>query len=141
MDLSLTGRPPPPASAGHLSRGINLAMAPNDQNRNVMTRYAEARRKLGEDWWAAFSAFVEAHKFYPLAAAEHGEDGQSVLHLVIARDGTVRSATIELSSGSPRLDMAWLSEFRGAKVPPFPPGTEDSEVSFPASMTYILERQ
>jgi protein TonB len=141
MSLSLAGRPPPPASQGHLQRGILLSLAPTDQNRNVMTRYAVARHKLGEDWWAAFSAFVEEHKYYPMSAAERGEDGQSVLHLVIERDGTVKSVRIELSSGSPALDNAWISEFRGAKVPPFPEGTEETEIEFPASMTYILEHR
>jgi protein TonB len=139
MNLSLAGRPPPLASEGHLQRGILLSMAPTEQNRNIMTRYAEARHKLGEDWWAAFSRFVEEHKYYPMSAAARGEDGQCVLPLTIERDGTVKSVRLELSSGSPTLDMAWISEFRGAKVPAFPPGTEESEVDFPASMTYILE--
>jgi protein TonB len=138
MSFSLQGHPPPPASEGHLKRGINLAMAPNDQNSNIMTRYAEARHRLGEDWWSAFTQYVEDHKYYPLSAAERGEDGQSVLHLVIARDGTVLSVKIERSSGSVRLDDAWISEFRGAKVPAFPPGTTEDEITFSASMDYIL---
>jgi protein TonB len=139
MSLSLAGHAPPPDSRGHLKRGIDLTMAPTDQNRNVMTRYAEARHALGEDWWGEFSKFVEDHKYYPLKAAMNGEDGQSVLKLVIDRDGTVRSVKVELSSGSPELDMAWVSVFRGNKVPAFPPGTNEKQITFSASMTYILE--
>jgi protein TonB len=137
--FSLSGPPPAPESRGHLKRGIDMTMAPTDQNRNVMTRYAEARHALGEDWWGEFSKFVEDHKYYPLKAAMNGEDGQSVLKLVIDRDGTVRSVKVELSSGSPELDMAWVSVFRGNKVPAFPPGTNEKQITFSASMTYILE--
>jgi protein TonB len=139
MSFSLAGRPPPPASQGHLSRGFDPTLAPTAANASILTRYASARHQLGEDWWAAFSNYVEQHKYYPMAAAEHGEDGQSVLFLTIERDGTVKSVRIERSSGSQRLDDAWISEFRGAKVPAFPEGTIENEISFPASMTYILE--
>jgi protein TonB len=139
MTFSLAGRPPPPASEGHLSRGFDPTLAPTAANASILTRYATARHALGEDWWAAFSNYVEQHKYYPLSAAEHGEDGQSVLFLTIARDGSVKSVRLERSSGSQRLDDAWISEFRGAKVPPFPEGTAENEISFPASMTYILE--
>jgi protein TonB len=139
MNLSLAGRPPPPASQGHLSRGFDPTLAPTAANASILTRYASARHALGEDWWAAFSNYVEQHKYYPMSAAEHGEDGQSVLFLTIERDGTVKSVRVERSSGSSTLDDAWISEFRGAKVPAFPEGTIENEISFPASMTYILE--
>ena len=137
---SLMGNAPPPASAGHLKRGIDLAMAPNDQNSSIMTRYAEARHKLGEDWWDAFTQYVEAHKYYPMSAAERDEDGRCVLRLTIARDGTVLAVKLLVSTGSSRLDAAWISEFRGAHVPPFPPGTVENQITFPASMDYILLR-
>jgi TonB family protein len=141
MDLSLAGHPPPPESQGRLTRGIYLGMAPTEENRNVMTRYAEARHRLGEDWWAALREYVNQHSTYPMRAAARGEDGQSVLDLVVERDGTVRSVKLHLSTGSPELDAAWISVFRGQKVPAFPPGTIENEMSFTASMTYILYYQ
>ncbi len=138
MAFSLQGNAPPPASEGHLKRGINLAMAPNDQNSNIMTRYAEARHKLGEDWWAEFTEYVEEHKYYPMSAVERNEDGRCVLQLTIARDGRVLAVKLLQSTGSSRLDAAWVSEFRGAHVPPFPPGTVQNQITFPAAMDYIL---
>lgn len=141
MVMSLTGRPPPPASEGRLKRGILLSMAPNDTNRNVMTRFAEIRRKLGDDWAALFSAFVEAHKYYPAGSGEAGEDGTVTLHLWISRDGTVQNVKIVTSSGYARLDASFLSLFRGNKLPPFPPGTIEDKVDFDATMQFILIRE
>ena len=95
---------------------------------------------LGEGWMGRFRSWVERHKYYPEQAAALGEEGSVEVEIDIAPDGHVTNVVLRQRSGSPWLDLALQSMFRGATVPPFPPGTRDPSVSFRVRMNYILER-
>ena len=96
--------------------------------------------KVGADWKAAFTHWVNERKYYPRAAIEMGQQGIATIHLVIHPDGSVSGLRLLKSSGSAFLDEAWLGLFRNARVPPFPPGTKAKQVEIVASMHYELIR-
>ncbi len=95
----------------------------------------------GADWLNALSAWIEAHKYYPQEAAEAGEDGTVVVRVMVDHTGRVQSVELRDRSGSQWLDLAAQAMFRGAHLPPFPPGTSDPDFTFNLTMHYILIRR
>ncbi|MFC0408420.1 TonB family protein [Roseomonas elaeocarpi] len=126
---SLTQRSSPPSRGGG-GGGRDFAAA----GQQLRVRGAQ----LGADWSAAFSQWVEEHKFYPQAAAMRGEDGPVHVQMVIGRDGKVQSLRLVSSSGSVSLDAALQSMFRGKTVPAFPPGTPEDTATVDLTMNYII---
>jgi protein TonB len=92
----------------------------------------------GADWLNALSAWIEAHKYYPQEAAAAGEDGTVVVRVLVDHSGRVQSVELRDRSGSQWLDLAAQAMFRGARLPPFPPGTTDPNFTFNLTMHYIL---
>jgi protein TonB len=137
------GAPPPGASAGApappspQSGRLNLALNESVM-RNAFGNQFTIHGEIGPDWRAELSQWVNERKYYPEQAIEMEQQGAVMIHLVVERDGTVRSVTLEQSSGSPFLDSAWLGLFQGARLPPFPPGTPSSQITLDATMHYIL---
>jgi TonB family protein len=62
------------------------------------------------------------------------------VELQVAPDGRVRSARLVRQSGSVWLDAGTLSLFRGANLPPFPPGADPGGVTVDLTIHYILIR-
>jgi protein TonB len=125
--------PPPSAQRG----GLNLALN-EPVMRNAFGNQFTIHGEIGPDWRAELTQWVNERKYYPEQAIEMDQQGAVMIHLVVERDGTVRSVTLEQSSGSPFLDSAWLGLFQGARLPPFPPGTPSSQITLDATMHYIL---
>jgi protein TonB len=96
---------------------------------------------LGRDWVAAYSAWVQAHLFYPEQAALNGEDGTAEVVMNIDRTGRVLSVELRSRSGSQWLDLSTTGMFRGAHVPPFPPGTKEDTATVDQTIHYILRRR
>jgi protein TonB len=92
----------------------------------------------GASWRNALSAWIESHKYYPREAAEAGEDGTVVVRVLVDHTGRVQSVELRDRSGSQWLDLAAQAMFRGAHLPPFPPGTTDPSFTFNLTMHYIL---
>jgi protein TonB len=82
--------------------------------------------------------YVEENKYYPEQAVENGEQGISIIHATISRDGRVKGVRLVSSSGSPWLDMAWVGLFRSMHLPPFPADMKVPELEFTYSMEYQL---
>jgi TonB family protein len=102
---------------------------------------AEVRgARVGPDWRNAFRAWLEANKHYPENARVVGEQGTTRVELLVEPDGRVRSARLLRRSGSVWLDAGTLTLFRGARLPPFPPGADPSGVTVDLTINYILIR-
>jgi len=102
---------------------------------------AEVRgAKVGPDWRNAFRRWLEEHKRYPEAAVLLGQEGTTRIELIVDPDGRVRSMRLLRRSGSAWLDAGTLSLFRGANLPPFPPGADPSGVIVDLTIHYVLIR-
>ncbi len=97
--------------------------------------------QVGADWRNALRRWLDEHAYYPRQAADAGEDGDVVVHVVAMPDGRVVSATITSRSGSQWLDMAARSMFDGAVLPPIPPDVANPTFSFDLTMHYVLIRR
>ncbi|MGH7049502.1 MAG: energy transducer TonB [Acetobacteraceae bacterium] len=118
-------------------RGLNLALSQAELQRAFAPDFA-VEGKIGPDWLAELTRWVNQRKYYPDSAVEMDQQGTVELSLVIERNGRVAGARILQSSGSPFLDQAWLGMFRAATVPAFPAGTKADRIIIRASMHYIL---
>lgn len=118
-------------------RGLNLALNRSVLNGEISNDFA-IEGKIGPDWRAELARWVNERKYYPRNAIEMGQQGAVQIQFVVARNGQVRSVSLLRSSGSPFLDQAWLTLFRGATLPAFPAGTKADELTIRATMHYIL---
>ena len=80
-------------------------------------------------WWTG-------HSFYPKGASETNEGGAVRVRMAIAADGQVTSIEVVQGSGSSVLDAAALAVFRGARLPPFPPGTPPQPADVMVTLHY-----
>ncbi len=79
-------------------------------------------------WW-------DAHAYYPRHASNMNQDGTVDVQLEILPDGKVWPSLVG-SSGSPSLDAAGETVFRGAFVRPFPAGEPEADIDI--SLHYVL---
>jgi protein TonB len=94
--------------------------------------------KIGADWKAELSRWVNEHKYYPDAAAEQGQQGNVTVEFTVDRNGNVTGLRMLDGSGSPFLDQAWLGLFANNTLPPFPPGTQSQTLDIVATMHFEL---
>lgn len=135
------GMPPGESTPDRRSKGLDLTLGPKAGGGLKSESEPDySGPNLGSDWMAALRAWVNARKYYPEAAVMNGDQGVSVVRVVMERDGTVRSVVLERPSGSVFLDQAWVGLFRGARLPALPSGVAENEVTFHFSMHYILLR-
>jgi protein TonB len=73
---------------------------------------------------AALLAEASRHKRYPLVALDNGWEGEVVVRMAIAADGSVAALDVKSSSGHAALDRQALEMFRKARA----------EVSLPAAL-------
>ncbi len=97
--------------------------------------------KVDADWMSDLHRWWLEHRYYPEQAAMAGEDGTVKLQIQVDRYGRVHLVDLEGRSGSQWLDMAAQAVFRGANLPPFPPGTRDDEITLDLTINYILVRR
>lgn len=75
-------------------------------------------------WDGLIAAWLAAHKIYPDAARQMGQQGDVVIRFTIAADGRVLQAGIVQGSGASILDAAALRLFASAQLPaPLAPQT------------------
>lgn len=147
MDLSFGTGPSRPAAprlaarpgsvaSRSLDLGTGAARAPNRQE-----AYFDARAaRLGADWKDGLEGYWLRHRYYPRQAAESGEDGQVQIELTVNRYGKVEGVTVQGRSGSPWLDMAAVSVWRGAQLSPLPAEVAGDRITFSITINYILLR-
>jgi TonB family protein len=125
-------------SGGRSTRGLNLSLDQSEAPANGADLAITGT--IGADWRAAFAQWVEDHKYYPPGAGMLGQEGRVVVHFTVDRAGHVSALSFVGTSGYALLDQAWLGLFRGADLPPFPPGTKAPSVGVTASMHYEIIR-
>lgn len=140
--LDLTNRPPirlgQPAAP---QRGLDLRPGaslpgPGDVE-NLRVQGAQA----GPDWRNAFRQWLDRTLRYPREAAELGEQGPVTVRITTGADGRVRRVELRQGARSVFLNHYSQAVFRGATLPPFPPGTAEEEVTIDLTINYILFRR
>jgi TonB family protein len=140
--LDLTNRPPirlgEPAAP---QRGLDLRPGaslpgPGDVE-NLRVQGAQA----GPDWRNAFRQWLDRTLRYPREAAELGEQGPVMVRITTGADGRVRRVELRQGARSVFLNHYSQAVFRGATLPPFPPGTAEDEVTIDLTINYILYRR
>jgi protein TonB len=132
--------PPMPPS----SQPASPAPAASAQSQGPATQprpaSAATAATIGADWRNELGAWLQAHKQYPDAARERGDEGRAVIRFTVSRDGRVLSYSLVSSSGSASLDEAAQDMFRGATLPPFPASMGESEITVTVPIHFTLER-
>lgn len=100
------------------------------------TAIDDARRR----YLAALGPLFRKHLVYPVAAQSRGLEGQALVSLRIARDGSVQALTIRRSSGEPLLDDSALATVRRAEpLPPLPAGLPEAALDVNVPLSFGLD--
>ena len=130
--------------SGHSSvtRHAALGAPPTPAAKSSAASDIHGGEDLGSDWMNEFSAYVERHKRYPEQAAQNNDEGDTTVQIVVNRDGHVEGRDVDLvgRSGSQWLDLGLMGMFRGARLPPFPPGAPRDQETITVTMHYYLTR-
>lgn len=90
-------------------------------------------------WRSALAAWLQSHKTYPETARRSGDQGRVVVHFTVDREGRVLDVALVQGSGSAVLDGAAETLLRGARLPPFPTGMAQTQISITLPIRYALE--
>jgi TonB family protein len=96
--------------------------------------------QVGADWRNALRRWWIEHRRYPDGAILAGHQGAVRIEMRVAPDGRVLQARLIRRSGSIWLDHSTETLFRGARLPPFPPGADPDGVTVDLTINYILVR-
>lgn len=122
---------------------IDMSYGPLVKNGTVNAPNLSVRkiRGVSEDYGEELSNWIRSHLFYPQDAIANGEEGASSLHVVLDRQGHVKSVRVTEQSGSYSLDAAAMSIFSmHAKLPPIPPDMTGDHFDIDLTIDYILIR-
>jgi len=98
--------PAAPSAPQQMVPPVNSAMSPS------------AAPSVVPGWNVQLAAWLAAHKRYPTAARNRGEEGEVLIHFTVEGDGRVSEVAVAKSSGHADLDAAAVSMLQGASVPP-----------------------
>jgi TonB family protein len=102
-----------------------------------ITNQVEPANAGRRDLMRQLQAWWDAHAYYPRHASNSDEGGTVKVHLVILPGGRIWMVDVVESSGSPTLDAAGSSVFRGGFVRPFPTeGEPNADIDI--SLHYVL---
>jgi TonB family protein len=104
------------------------------EGQNASSRASGANN--GAAWMGKLKQWWDQRSFYPKEASQTNEGGDVKVRIVIASDGEVMSIGVVEGSGSSVLDAAALAVFRGAHLPPFPPGTDAQPADVVVTLHY-----
>jgi protein TonB len=138
MDGMSYGNPAPPAPPQPRAQTAMNMSLPESDAEAVNAPELTIKGNIGADWQAELTAWVNAHKYYPQAALEQGQQGSVRIEFTVDRAGNVTGLHLLGGSGSVFLDQAWLGLFEDNQLPPFPPGTKSDKVTIDATMHYEL---
>ena len=100
-----------------------------------ITNEAEPANPAHRDLTRQLQAWWDVHGYYPRHASDNDEAGTVKVRLAIRSDGNIWTADVIGTSGSPSLDAAAASAFRGGFVRPLPTGASDT---IDLSLHYVL---
>jgi TonB family protein len=120
-------KPAPPQRAAARPAAASAPGKPAGPPAQAAGGQSAASRAGGADngaaWLGKLKQWWDVHSFYPKEAAQTNESGDVRVRIVIAPDGRITSVEVVQGSGSSVLDAAAVAVFRGANLPPPPPGT------------------
>jgi protein TonB len=82
--------------------------------------------------------FKIGEEYYPDASKRANEEGSCILLMKVAASGQILDATVQTSSGFPRLDEACLKGVKGQKMMPAMEDGKPVEGTFPFKITWKL---
>jgi periplasmic protein TonB len=82
--------------------------------------------------------FHIGEEYYPDASKRANEEGRCILMMKVSASGQILDATIQTSSGFPRLDEACLKGVKGQKMGPAMEDGKPVEGTFPFAITWKL---
>jgi len=82
--------------------------------------------------------FKIGEEYYPDASKRANEEGSCILLMKVAATGQILDATVQTSSGFPRLDEACLKGVKGQKMMPAMEDGKAVEGTFPFKITWKL---
>jgi protein TonB len=82
--------------------------------------------------------FHIGEEYYPDASKRANEEGRCILLLKVAASGQILDASVQTSSGFPRLDEACLKGVKGQKMGPAMEDGKPVEGTFPFAITWKL---
>ncbi len=94
---------------------------------------------INPGWQTALGAWLQANKTYPEEARRRGDEGRAMVRFTVSRDGRVLDFQVVSGTGSSILDAAVERLLRGARVPPFPAGMAQDQVTVTLQIRYTLE--
>jgi periplasmic protein TonB len=94
---------------------------------------------ISPGWQSVLGAWLQAHKTYPDEARRRGDQGRATVRFTVDHDGRVLTLQILSSTGSTILDAAVEHLLRDARLPPFPPGMDQAQVTVTLQIRYALE--
>ena len=95
---------------------------------------------ISPGWQAALGSWLQANKTYPEDARRRGDEGRATVHFTASREGRVTDFQLLSSTGSTVLDAAVERLLRGARLPAFPTGMDQEQVTVTLQIRYALER-
>lgn len=147
MDLSF-GQSPAPVRNHRGRRGgsggpIDMSLGPLVTNGQVNAPYMTRNsvRGVSEDYGNEIDHWIRSHMYYPEEAIKNGDEGPSSVHVVLDRNGRVKSVRMTGQSGSYALDAATTGMFQNAKLPPVPPDMKGDHFDIDLTINYILIRR
>jgi protein TonB len=129
-------RASPPSRTGQ--RHLDLAFAPGAGADRLQPLARSDDPEVGQDWLNQVAAWWKRHAYYPPEAGMNGQQGVVTVAMRVRRDGQVEAIRLESRSGFPFLDMASLSVFRDAKLPPLPQGVSAAEIPLHFTIHYVI---
>ncbi len=93
---------------------------------------------VSTDWRQALAAWLAAHKKYPEAARQRGEEGVVQLRFTVERSGHVIEVAVARGSGSTILDAAATAMLHDATLPTFPGSMSQDRVSVTVQVRFTL---
>lgn len=123
-----------PAAAPEGSRAIEKDGATAMPERKAEPAQAAALPVVTRD-----AAYLRNSLEYPLVSRRNGEQGTVLVKVLVARDGSVLSAELEKSSGSPNLDTAAVRSVRKWHFTPARRGDELIEKEYIVPAVFKLE--
>lgn len=140
--LDLTQRPPirlgEPSRPGAPRRGLDLSPGATLPGPGEIEQLRVRGAEAGPDWRAAFRQWLDQNLRYPREAIELREQGPVTVRINTGPDGRVRGVELRSPSRSIYLNFYSQNVFRGARLPPFPPGSAEEQVTIDLTINYIL---
>jgi protein TonB len=89
-------------------------------------------------WMRAIGAWLAAHKTYPDAARQRGEEGRLAVRFTMNRSGQVTAVQVVRGSGSEILDRAALTMLKDARLPPLPEAMPQPTITVTVQIRFAL---